>query len=430
MFRRHLLMATTVLAAGFAAQAASAQTVRIAEHRQARIDALSAVVPAIEEATGVDIEIVEYPGPDREYVAKLLTELRAGTGPDVFSIPDKQVVDVASAGYLVDISDDIQGWDGYDQLFPVAKDLIQSDDGAVYVMPTMLSAQQLYYRKDIFEKNGISTEQPQDWAELIARAKEAKEKTGAYGLMLPMGLTWGGGAFNEGFLHLLVGSSTPELVSEDGKLNLSSEGVADVMGFYKELVDNELLPVDPLLGPEPWVIPKYEMFPGGELLATTCGSWCYIFDWGPESRNPIPDVADAVGTWAVPGKDGGLNVLVGLNHPWAVSSAAIDVDAAKKVLMAMGSVDLEVSYAQKEGNLPSRMDAKDNAEFQKMGPLVTIMDGLDKGTFVRPAPGFSTVAEGVARATESILLGKSDAAGAQKILVDYVTSTLGADAVE
>ncbi|TNC51691.1 extracellular solute-binding protein [Rubellimicrobium rubrum] len=429
MLKRRL-WATTMLMAGLAGQGALAQTVRIAEHRQARIDALEAVVPAIEEATGIDIEVVEYPGPDREYVAKLITELRAGSGPDVFSLPGSDVVDFATAGYLVDLTEDIQASEAWGQFFPVAQQLAADAEGRIFVTPTMLAAQQLYFRRDVLEEAGISTEQPQTWDELLQRAIDAKAATGAYGLLMPMGLTWGGGAFNEGFFHLLAGSSTPQLVTEDGKLALNSEGVLEVMGFYEQLVANDLLPVDPLLGPDPWTIPKYEMFPSGELLITTCGSWCYIFDWGPQSSNPIPDVTEAVGTWAVPGREGGLHVLVSLNHPWAVNANAADAEAARQVVMAMASVDLMTSYAANEGNLPARRDAAEDPGFQELTALVQVMGGLENGTFVASAPGFSVVAEGVARATEALLLKQADAAGAQAILVDYVSSALGPDAIE
>src|SRR3954469_24381596 len=60
---------------------ANAETIRIAEHRQARIDALKTVVPDIEKKYGVTIEVVEYPAPEKDYLSKLLTELRAGNAP-------------------------------------------------------------------------------------------------------------------------------------------------------------------------------------------------------------------------------------------------------------------------------------------------------------------------------------------------------------
>jgi len=49
---------------------------------------------------------------------------------------------------------------------------------------------------------------------------------------------------------------------------------------------------------------------------------------------------------------------------------------------------------------------------------------------LKTAEGFSAVSEGVARATEALLRKQTDAAGAQKILVDYVKQVLGDDAIQ
>jgi multiple sugar transport system substrate-binding protein len=418
--------------ATFAVGSAAAQTVRIAEHRQARIDALESVIPGIEERTGVDVEVVEYPEPDREYLSKLLTELAAGSGPDVFSLPNvSDLAEFSTAGYLAPVTEAVEGWDGWEQVFPVARELATSPDGEIYIMPQQLSVQQLYFRRDLLEAAGISTEQPATWDELLERARQAQEATGGYGLLLPMGVTWGGGAFGEGFLLMLPGSSDPELVTADGKLNLTSAGVGEVLGFYETLVTEGLLPVDPLLGPEPWAVPKYQMFPDGELLITTCGSWCYIGDWGPQSQDPIPNVEQVVGTWATPGREAGReSVLATVTHPFAVSANAADVEAATQVLLELGSVETQVAYSTREGNLPSRADAAESPEFQALTALVPILAQLDQAATVESAPGFTAVSEGVARATEALLLGNADAAGAQAILVDYVRSTLGDDAVQ
>ena len=425
------LMISGLALAATMGHATFADAVRIAEHRQARIDALKAVIPQIEKQTGVDVELVEYPGPDKEYLSKLLTELSAGTGPDVFSLPSMgQVSDFATAGYLEDLTAVVHGSDAWPHLYQVAKDMTEIDS-KTYVMPTQMAVQEFYYRKDLLEKAGISTDQPKSWDDLLDRAREIKRKTGAYGLLIPMGATWGGGSWIEGFRLMLATSSTPEILTDDGKFDLTSKGVGEVFSFYEKLIKDDLIPVDPLLGPDPWVIPKYEMFPAGKLMITTCGSWCYFGDFGPGSRNPIPDVADNVGTWMVPRHDGGdPEVLAGPNHPWAVNANAIDMAAANKVIAAMGSVDLAVSYSTATGNLPARNDVAASPEFQKLVPLPRIMDQLQSGTDIVTATGFTTVMEGINRATEALLLGNTDAAGAQKILVDYVKNGLGDDKVK
>jgi multiple sugar transport system substrate-binding protein len=382
------------------------------------------VVPDIEKKLGVTIEVVEYPAPEKDYLAKLLTELRAGNAPDLFTAPHgEDVPDMIAAGYVAPITDQVKAWEGYGQLFDVTKTLVTEKDGKIYAMPGMLGVQQIYYRRDLLQKAGISTDQPKDWADLLARAKEIKKKTGAYGLMFPMGVTWGGGAFGEGFQYMITGTASPQLVTDDGKLDLSNESVKHVFNFYAELINNDLMPIDPLLGPEPWV-------PAGKLMATTCGTWCYIYDWGPQSKKPIPDITTNVGTWGIPGETGGQHVMVNLDSPWLVNAKAADLATATKVLLEIGSVKADVSYAAQLGNIPARKDVGADPDFQKLTALVPVLMSVDKGIYLKTSTGFSAVSEGIARATESLLRKQTDGAGAQKILVDYVKGVLGDDAVK
>ena len=105
---------------------------------------------------------------------------------------------------------------------------------------------------------------------------------------------------------------------------------------------------------------------------------------------------------------------------------------AKKILLELASVKADVAYAKNLGNIPGRVDAAADPDFQKLTELVPILDALKKGTgtYLQTAEGFSAVSEGVARATEALLRNQTDAAGAQKILVDYVKQVLGDDAVK
>ncbi|MBV9244903.1 MAG: extracellular solute-binding protein [Methylobacteriaceae bacterium] len=431
MLRKAMLAGACAAALVMSFGSALAQTIRIAEHRQARIEALMTVVPDIEKKYGVKIEVIEYPAPEKEYLTKLLTELRAGNAPDLFTAPrDQDIADMVAAGYLAPLTNEVKGWDGYGQMFDVAKKIITGKDGQIYDFPTMLNVQQIYYRRDILEKAGISTAQPKNWQELLDRAKEIKAKTGQYGLLFPAGLTWGGGAFGEGFEHLIVGTSTPQIANEDGTLNLTGAGIKDVFQFYADLINNDLMPIQPLLEPEPWVVPKYEMFPAGKLVATTCGSWCYIYDWGQESKNPIPNVTSVVSTWAVPGKDGGEHVTVGSDGPWAVNAKGANIKVAKKVLLELGSLKADVAYAARLGNIPDRKDAATDPDFKKLTALVPVLANVENGTYLNTTTGFSAVVDGVARATEALLRKQTDAAGAQKILVDYAKNILGEDAVK
>src|SRR6201987_6258366 len=160
MFSKLILIGLT-LASVTAASSINAETIRIAEHRQARIDALKTVVPEIEKKYNVHIEVVEYPAPEKDYLTKLLTELRAGNAPDIFTAPHgSDIADMVAAGYLAPITTELKAWEGYSQLFDVGKAMATSKDGQVYALPAMLDVMEVYYRRDILEKAGISTEQP------------------------------------------------------------------------------------------------------------------------------------------------------------------------------------------------------------------------------------------------------------------------------
>ncbi|MCG8369004.1 MAG: extracellular solute-binding protein [Proteobacteria bacterium] len=411
--------------------AAAQDVIRIAEHRSVRLDALRTLLPAIERELGIDVRVVEYPSPALDYFTKLVTELRSGNAPDVFTVPrDQQIDDLAAAGYLADLSRELETWDGYEHLVPLAKNLAQATfDRRSYVVPSILAVERLYYRKDILEARGISTAQPADWQELLERGRAIRERTGQFALLFPAGLTWGTGAYTEGFRHLLAGSSDPRLLTDDGRYRLSSAGVRDALEFYQTLIEEGLTPIRPLLNPEPWIIPKYEMFPAGELLVTTCGTWCMIFDWGPNSRNPIPDLEQRVAAWDVPGKHGGRHVMAALVYGWAVNQKSRRRELAKRVALALGSVDAAIAYAQGLGNVPARLDAAQHEGFAALTHIHDAHAQLLRATAVQTTVGSSTLMAGVARATESLLTGREDAEGAQRLLLEYVRNILGDEAV-
>ena len=423
--------AALALLPAWSGSAGAEEVIRIAEHRSVRIEALHSLIPAIEQRLDVEIRVVEYPSPALDYFTKLVTELRSGNAPDVFTIPrDQQIDDLAAAGYLADLTGPLETWDGYGELAPLARQLAQATfDGRSYVVPSILAVEQLYFRRDVLERHGISTAQPADWQDLLDRAREIRDKTGSYALLFPAGLTWGTGAYTEGFRHLLAGSSDARLLTDDGRYRLNSAGVRDALDFYAALVADELMPVEPLLSPEPWIIPKYEMFPAGELAVTTCGTWCVVFDWGPASRNPIPDLERRVATWDMPGKDGGRHVMAALVYGWAVNDKSRRRELAQAVALELGSTAAAIAYAEGLGNVPARMDATEHPGFAALTHLHDAHEQLGRATAVQTTVGSSTLMAGVARATESLLTGREDAAGAQRLLFEYVSNILGDDAV-
>ncbi|MEP0357172.1 extracellular solute-binding protein [Paraglaciecola sp.] len=407
-------------------------TLVIAEHRAARLAALYEMAPELELRLNVKLKIVEYPAPAKDYFTKLVTELRSGNAPDVFSVPrDLQLDDLAAAGYLADLSAIVESWDGYQQLPDLVKKLTKgSFDHKNYVVPSIVAVEQLYYRYDILTKFGIDTSQPKTLEELLERASQIKAKTGKYAMLFPAGLTWGMGSYTEGFRYLLAGHDDYSLLTSDGRYNLSHPALVDSFQFYADLVSNQFMPVNPLLNPEPWVIPKYEMFPNGDLMITTCGTWCVVFDWGENSRNPIANIDEAVATWKIPAQNGQPFVLASLVYSWGVNDNSRQKAMAKKLAIALGEVDVAIAYAKRLGNVPARMDAKYHPEYSSLGNATEAHQLLPEARAVTTTVGASAVISGVARATEGLLTQRVDAKGAEDILRNYITSVLGEERVK
>ena len=57
-----------------------------------------------------------------------------------------------------------------------------------------------------WSQNGISTDQPNSWQELIDRLTALHAKTNLPAITIPAGKTWGGGTFDEGFIHIFNGT--------------------------------------------------------------------------------------------------------------------------------------------------------------------------------------------------------------------------------
>ena len=163
----------------------------IAEHRAARLDALRELQPMLQQRLGVQLRIVEYPAPPQDYFTKLVTELRAGNAPDVFSIPrDLQVDDLAAAGYLADLTQDLQAWPGYASMPELVRQLSRASfNEKSYVVPSIVAVEQLYYRHDLLTQAGISTAQPKDWQDLLARSRQIKQQLGQFPLLIPARLS-------------------------------------------------------------------------------------------------------------------------------------------------------------------------------------------------------------------------------------------------
>jgi multiple sugar transport system substrate-binding protein len=135
--------------------------------------------PDFERLTGAKINVITVPFSD--LYEKVLTDASTGTNSyDAYVFDPQWMVDFITPGYLLDLSDRVKAdaaldWSG---IAPFFRDFSATYQGKVYTIPMDGDFQMVYYRKDIFDKNGDKP--PETWDDYIALAQkyQGKDLTG------------------------------------------------------------------------------------------------------------------------------------------------------------------------------------------------------------------------------------------------------------
>lgn len=138
---------------------------------QAEIDVYTSASESIDEAwDGVALEYEPGGSEGAGYQDVLVTEIEAGTAPDVFWIPGTDIARFASAGLILNLSD-IAGMDAdYNEedfyagpMGFLTTTLADMDGDALWGLPRDVSAFAIYYNADLFDEAGLDYPGGEDW---------------------------------------------------------------------------------------------------------------------------------------------------------------------------------------------------------------------------------------------------------------------------
>jgi sn-glycerol 3-phosphate transport system substrate-binding protein len=189
-------------------------------------EAVTAMVEGYNASQDAVVVREEFVGSYDEGLQKILAQLAAGDAPDIAQLEVALVARVAESGRLLDLAPRLQGEDRalYEDLWPVFREQIEREDGAIYALPFNNSNPVLYYNPALLEEAGVAP--PRTYAEFPEVARRIKEATGAYAV-----------AF-EAFPWVLEGtvwSNGGEIV-DDGTLALNQPAAAEVIGVWTEMI--------------------------------------------------------------------------------------------------------------------------------------------------------------------------------------------------
>lgn len=185
----------------------------------------------------IKVNLVNTSGGSTHY-PKLRSALKAGKGvPDVAQIEYQYIPSFTQTNSLADLTP-YGAADDKDLFVDWIWNQVASN-GKVWAVPQDSGPLGNLYRKDIFDKAGVTTA-PKTWADFATAAKAVKEKTGSYITNLP--------GNDPGQLVSFFWQAGAKPFSYDGKktvgIDLDSADTQKVVDYWQKLVDDDLVSTD------------------------------------------------------------------------------------------------------------------------------------------------------------------------------------------
>lgn len=182
------------------------------------------------ENPNITVDFQELPGASDDIKKSVMTSLAAGDDdPDVLALDIIWVSQFASAGWLMDVTSDVNAIKDKYLGGPISTCFIGDK---AYAFPDYTDVGLLYYRTDII------TTPPKTWDELITMANEHKGEGGTeYGYVFQ---AFQGEPVVCNALEFIKQNGGTDLV--DGKFSINSTQTIDALKFMRKLIDDGISP--------------------------------------------------------------------------------------------------------------------------------------------------------------------------------------------
>ncbi len=310
--------------------------------------------------TGVKVNYFQLPAVFGDDVQKMTTYLSSGyTGLDVLWLDDFMTATFSNAGWL-DPLESVLSPGTFSAVSP-AQLTLSTYNGHRYRVPANFGAVIFFYRKDLFDKEGISV--PTNWNELV-QAGQKLTKNGVYGIGLA-GKNGNTELFNEMCYWMGQVGSDP--------LHLDSAGGRTALKFVYDLIHtSQIAPPDTVTADYTSLTTAFE---DGKLAMWI--TWDGIYSGIARFPSVMQNYKVAV---APPPKGQSNNSTIIANWGWAINKYSNNKTTAAKFIDYATSLPAQTLLSQ-TGNTPSRTDALSDPGVQK-----ALYQAKDLVTYVKTVP--------------------------------------------
>ncbi len=240
-----------------------------------------AIVEQYEKANpGVKIQLSEVGG-TADTSSKLVAADRAGDVPDVVQVEYRGLASLVTAGVVKDITDGVA-----DERAGIDQNVwdLTTLDGKVFGVPQDIGPMMLTYRADLFQQYGVTP--PTTWAEYAAAAEKIHAADPSVYIA-----AYAPDQFE--FFAAHAAQAGGKWWSTDGSswsIGIDDAATQQIADFWQDLVDRDLVSVQPLLTPE-----YNAQLNAGKILSWAAAAWApsVLYSVAPDTAgkwaaSPLP----------------------------------------------------------------------------------------------------------------------------------------------
>ena len=372
-----------LLASTIAGRAADEPTLTIATVNNGDMIIMQKLSPKFEKDTGIKLNWVVLE--ENVLRQRMTTDIATKGGQfDIMTIGAYETPIWAKQGWLMSLDDLGQGYD-YKDLIPQVKDGL-SLDGKMYAAPFYAESSFTYYRKDLFDKAGITMPEKPTYTQIAEYAdKITDKKNGIYGICLRGKPGWGE---NMAFLGTAVNAFGGEWFDMQWQPQLTTQPWKDAITWYLDVMKKDGPPGPTANG----FNENQALFASGK-----CGMWIDATSGAGRVYDPKQSqVADKIAFTASPVTDKDPKAS-GWFWSWnlAIPTSTKKAEAAKKFVAWATSKDYVKLVGESEGWVAAppgtRLSTYDSPEYKKAAPFApTVLKAIEttdpKHPTVNPVP--------------------------------------------
>lgn len=310
---------------------------------------------------GITVELISPPTEQADQQIQQM--LQSESGVDVLEVRDLTVGPFSNNGWLYDMADDLEGWEGFDELTEQTQQFAINAEGQSFFVPYGFYGLSLFYRTDLVADAGFDGP-PATWAELVEQAEAIQDPS-----QNRYGYAFRGGANSAGQLLSILQAYNADVLDpenayqvQDGSTIFSTPESQEALDTYIELFQTG--------SPESsvaWGYPEMvQAFTNGstafllqdpEVIATVNESSLTEDQW-----NVAPNLLGPTGKAAWPMATAG----------WGVTEFS-DHQEEAVTLVKWLSGEPSTRFAQENSLVPVQADAADD-EFFRTGPWAAYVE--------------------------------------------------------